>query len=311
MLSTGNLLTIQDLNREDIVQIIEIARLFREINKRPIKKLPSLRGRTIINFFLEPSTRTRTSFEIAAKRLSADAINISGSASSTVKGESITDTAETLSSMDCDLIVCRHRYAGTPHLLTEHMDCPVINAGDGKHQHPTQTLLDLFTIHQELGGFEGRKVGIIGDILHSRVAGSLCPALTLLGAQPIVIAPPTLLPSRPDVLGADVCWNLDDVLGDLDVVYTLRIQNERMEKAPFPSTREYAMLYGIDARRLSLMKKNAIIMHPGPVNRGVELMPEAADSPQAHILDQVNAGVAVRMALMYLMLGGAADGISA
>ena len=289
MLSSKNLLTIQDLSREDIVQIIEIARIFREINTRPIKKLPSLRGRTVINLFLEPSTRTRTSFEIAAKRLSADAINMSASASSTVKGESLTDTAETLSAMNCDLIVCRHRYAGTPHLLSEHMSCPIINAGDGKHQHPTQTLLDLFTINEELGGIEGKKVGIVGD----------------------VIAPPTLLPSKPAALGADVCWDIDDVIGDLDVVYTLRIQNERLDEAPFPSVREYAMMYGIDSERLASMKKGAIIMHPGPINRGVELMPEAADSPQAHILDQVNAGVAVRMSLMYLMLGGAADGIAA
>lgn len=311
MLSSKNLLTIQDLSREDIVQIIEIARIFREINTRPIKKLPSLRGRTVINLFLEPSTRTRTSFEIAAKRLSADAINMSASASSTVKGESLTDTAETLSAMNCDLIVCRHRYAGTPHLLSEHMSCPIINAGDGKHQHPTQTLLDLFTINEELGGIEGKKVGIVGDVLHSRVAGSLCPALKMLGAKPVLIAPPTLLPSKPAALGADVCWDIDDVIGDLDVVYTLRIQNERLDEAPFPSVREYAMMYGIDSERLASMKKGAIIMHPGPINRGVELMPEAADSPQAHILDQVNAGVAVRMSLMYLMLGGAADGIAA
>ncbi|MBQ1448562.1 MAG: aspartate carbamoyltransferase catalytic subunit [Coriobacteriales bacterium] len=310
MLSSRSLRTIQDLSADDIMLVLELARRFREINERPIKKLPSLRGRTIINLFLEPSTRTRTSFEIAAKRLSADAINISGSASSTVKGESITDTAETLSAMNCDLLICRHRYAGTPHLLEQHLACPVINAGDGKHQHPTQTLLDLFTIREELGGIEGKTVGIVGDILHSRVAGSLGPALKLLGAKPLFIAAPTLLPSRPDVLGAEVCWNLDECIGDLDVVYMLRIQSERLDSAPFPSVREYSMLYGIDQRRLDMMKDDAIIMHPGPINRGVELMPEAADSPRAHILDQVNAGVAVRMALMYLILGGAIDGVA-
>ncbi len=310
MLSSRSLRTIQDLSADDIMLVLELARRFREINERPIKKLPSLRGRTIINLFLEPSTRTRTSFEIAAKRLSADAINISGSASSTVKGESITDTAETLSAMNCDLLICRHRYAGTPYLLEQHLACPVINAGDGKHQHPTQTLLDLFTIREELGGIEGKTVGIVGDILHSRVAGSLSPALKLLGANPLFIAAPTLLPSRPDVLGAEVCWNLDECIGDLDVVYMLRIQSERLDSAPFPSVREYSMLYGIDQRRLDMMKDDAIIMHPGPINRGVELMPEAADSPRAHILDQVNAGVAVRMALMYLILGGAIDGVA-
>lgn len=310
MLSSRSLRTIQDLSADDMMLILDLARRFREVNERPIKKLPSLRGRTIINLFLEPSTRTRTSFEIAAKRLSADAINISGSASSTVKGESIADTAETLSAMNCDLLICRHRYAGTPYLLEQHLACPVINAGDGKHQHPTQTLLDLFTIREELGGIEGRTVGIVGDILHSRVAGSLGPALKLLGAKPIFIAAPTLLPSRPDVLGAEVCWNLDECIGDLDVVYMLRIQSERLDSAPFPSVREYSMLYGIDQRRLEMMKDDAIIMHPGPINRGVELMPEAADSPRAHILDQVNAGVAVRMALMYLILGGAIDGVA-
>jgi aspartate carbamoyltransferase catalytic subunit len=311
MLKAKNLLTIQDLDSYDLLQVLDVARIFRDVNDRPIKKLPTLRGRTVINLFLEPSTRTRTSFEIAAKRLSADSINMNVSASSTVKGESIVDTAETLSSMNCDLIVCRHRYAGTPRILSEHMDCPVINAGDGRHQHPTQTLLDLFTMREELGEFEGKKVGIIGDILHSRVAGSLAPALTMLGAEVCFIAPPTLLPSKPSALGASACWDLDEVIGDLDVVYALRIQRERLDDAPFPSIREYAMLYGIDERRLGEMKKDAIIMHPGPVNRGVELSSAAVDSPCAHILDQVNAGVAVRMALMYLLLGGTADGIAA
>lgn len=311
MLKARSLLSIQDLDAADIQEVLDVARIFQDVNRRPIKKLPTLRGRTVINLFFEPSTRTRTSFEIAAKRLSADSVNINASSSSTQKGESLVDTAETLSSMNCDLLVCRHRYAGTPHILGRHMDCPVINAGDGRHQHPTQTLLDLFTMREELGDLAGRKVGIVGDIVHSRVAGSLAPALRLLGATPYFISAPTLLPARPEALGAEACWNLDEILGELDVVYALRIQLERLDDAPFPSTREYAMLYGIDERRLSLMKDDAIIMHPGPVNRGVELSSEAADSPRAHILDQVNAGVAVRMALMYLLLGGSADGIAA
>ncbi|NTU89122.1 MAG: aspartate carbamoyltransferase catalytic subunit [Actinobacteria bacterium] len=308
MISSKNLLTIEDFTPEDILQVLDTAVSFKDVNARAIKKLPTLRGRTVINLFLEPSTRTRTSFEIAAKRLSADAINMSGSASATVKGESLADTAETLSAMNCDLVIIRHRYAGAPGILARHMDARIINAGDGKHQHPTQTLLDLYTIREELGSIEGKTVGIIGDIAHSRVAGSLCPALVALGAKPIVIAPPTLMPSRPDILGAEKSYSLDDLLPDLDVVYTLRIQQERMDESPFPSLREYAMLYGIDSKRLQAMKPGAIIMHPGPINRGVELSAEAADSPRARILDQVNAGVAVRMALMYLMLGGEQSG---
>jgi aspartate carbamoyltransferase catalytic subunit len=303
-----NLLTIADLNTADIMLLLDTARTFKEVNDRTIKKLPTLRGRTVINLFLEPSTRTRTSFEIAAKRLSADAVNMSGAASSTVKGESLDDTAETLNAMDCDLVVIRHRYAGASHMLSKHMDAHIINAGDGKHQHPTQALLDLYTIREELGGFEGKRVGIVGDILHSRVVGSLCPVLRKLGAIPIVIAPPTLMPSCPEVLGAEFAYHIDEVLPALDVVYLLRIQQERLDDAPIPSLREYTMLYGIDTKRLETMKDEAIILHPGPLNRGVELSAAVADSKRSHILDQVNAGVAVRMALMYLMLGGVQDG---
>ncbi|MBQ6453667.1 MAG: aspartate carbamoyltransferase catalytic subunit [Coriobacteriales bacterium] len=299
-----NLITIQDLDRQDIIEVLDTARSFKAINDRTIKKLPTFRGRTIINLFMEPSTRTRTSFEIAAKRLSADAINMTGSSSSTVKGESLADTAQTLAAMNCDLVVIRHRYAGAPGILAKNMDCHVINAGDGKHQHPTQTLLDLFTMRETFGHIAGLKVGIVGDIVHSRVAGSLAPALTMLGADVTFVGAPTLMPSRSDVLGAKVSYHLDPVLPDFDVLYMLRVQQERLDNSPFPSIREYSMLYGIDERRLEAMKPGAIIMHPGPINRGVELSAAAADSPRTKILDQVNAGVAVRMALMYLMLGG-------
>jgi aspartate carbamoyltransferase catalytic subunit len=287
---------------------LDTARSFKEVNEREIKKLPTLRGRTVVNVFLENSTRTRTSFEIAAKRLSADAVNFSASSSATSKGESLVDTAQTLDAMDCDLVVVRHRYAGSPQILARNMRAHIINGGDGKHQHPTQALLDMFTIRERFGRFEGLKVGIVGDIAHSRVAGSLAPGLTALGAEVTVIAPPTLLPSRPEVLGAKVAYDLDSILGTLDVVYMLRIQLERIEAAPFPSLREYAMFYGINRERLGALKEDAIIMHPGPVNRGVELTSDAIDTARNLLLYQVNAGVAVRMALMYLLIGGEASG---
>jgi aspartate carbamoyltransferase catalytic subunit len=243
--------------------------------------------------------------------LSADGINFSASASATSKGESLIDTAKTLDAMDCDLVIIRHRFAGAPYTLTKHMRAHIINGGDGKHQHPTQALLDLFTIREHFGSIEGLNVAIVGDITHSRVFGSLAPALILMGAQVTAIAPPTLLPARLDALGVGVSHTLDDVLPDFDVVYMLRIQQERIEESPFPSLREYAMLYGIDTRRMALMKPDAIIMHPGPVNRGVELSSEAVDTARNLLLYQVNAGVAVRMALMYLLLGGDQDGIAA
>lgn len=306
MLSCRHLIDIRDITPDDIRLILDTASSFAEVNQRRIKKLPTLRGRTVINLFLEPSTRTRTSFEIAAKRLSADAINMTGSASAATKGESLRDTALTLSAMACDLIVVRHRYSGAPYVLAEAMDACVVNGGDGRHQHPTQALLDLFTIRERLGRLEGVTVGIVGDIGHSRVAGSLVPALRAVGARPIVIAPPTLMPARPDALGAEAAGDLDDVLGELDVAYMLRVQAERMNGGlPFPSLREYARLYGMDGARLARMKPDAIVMHPGPMNRGVEVTSQVADSPRMVVLDQVNAGVAVRMAVMYLLLGGA------
>jgi aspartate carbamoyltransferase catalytic subunit len=302
---------MDDLTPDDIARVLETAESFAEVNKRRIKKLPTLRGLTIVNLFLEPSTRTRTSFEIAAKRLSADGINFTASASATVKGESLRDTAATLSAMNCDLVVIRHKYAGAPRILSEMMDCSIVNGGDGIHEHPTQALLDLYTMKGALGRLEGLRVGIVGDIAHSRVAGSLIPALRKVGATPVVIAPPTLLPSRPDVLGAEVSWDLDEQLPSLDVAYMLRIQMERADGMPFPSLREYARFYGMNARRLEAMKPEAIVMHPGPMNRGVEISADVADSERSLVLTQVESGVAVRMAVMYLLLGGADSGVAA
>lgn len=311
MLSSRHIIDIEDLSLEDVTILLDTATSFKEVNARRIKKLPTLRGRTIVNLFLEPSTRTRTSFEIAAKRLSADAINFAASSSATAKGESLADTAETLSAMACDLVIVRHKYAGAPRMLARHMDAHVINGGDGMHQHPTQALLDLLTIRERMGRLEGLTVGIAGDIAHSRVAGSLVPALKLVGARPIVIGPPTLMPSRPDVLGAEVSYSLDDVLSELDVAYMLRIQVERSQGSPLPSTREYSRLWGMNEARLARMKPEAIVMHPGPMNRGVEISSRVADSPRTVVLDQVNAGVAVRMAAMFLLLGGDAGGVVA
>jgi aspartate carbamoyltransferase catalytic subunit len=311
MLSSKHILGMSDLTPDDIARILETAASFSEVNERRIKKLPTLRGLTIVNLFLEPSTRTRTSFEIAAKRLSADGINFTASASATVKGESLRDTASTLAAMSCDLVVVRHKYAGAPRMLSEVMDCSVVNGGDGMHEHPTQALLDLYTMQRSLGHLEGLTVGIVGDIAHSRVAGSLIPALRKVGATPIVIAPPTLLPCRPDVLGAEVAWDFDEVLPSLDVAYMLRVQMERADGMPFPSVREYARFYGMDLARLSAMKPGAIVMHPGPMNRGVEISGDVADSDRSLVLEQVESGVAVRMAVMFLLLGGAQGGAAA
>lgn len=311
MLEHKHLIDIDEYSASEITEILDTAKSFKEVNDRTIKKLPTLRGRTLVNLFMEPSTRTRTSFEIAGKRLSGDVINFSASTSSTSKGETLADTAETLDAMNCDLVVVRSKQEGAPRLLARHMDAHVVNGGDGKHQHPTQALLDAFTMRETLGHIEGLTVGIVGDIAHSRVVGSLVPLLNIMGATPIVIGPPTLMPARPDALGARCSYTLDDVLPELDIVYMLRIQLERIDAAPLPSLREYAMLYGIDARRMDAMKHDAIIMHPGPINRGVELSAEAADSPRSVILNQVNAGVAVRMAVMYLLLGGEGNGAAA
>lgn len=311
MFDHKNLLSIDELSAEDIMTVLRYAQTFEEVNERPIKKVPALRGKTICNLFLEPSTRTRGSFELAEKRLSCDTINAGGSASSTVKGESLVDTVKTLDSMKVDMFVVRHKYAGTPYIVSQNTNAAVIDAGDGKHQHPTQALLDLYTIWKEKGTFEGLSVGIVGDIVHSRVAGSLVPALAKLGAHVTLIAPATMLPAAPEVLGAQrATSDFDTVLPDLDVVYMLRIQLERIEEAPFPSLREYNLLYGLTQERASLMKPDAIVCHPGPINRGVELDSYMADGSHSVITDQVFAGVCVRMALIYLLLGGASDELS-
>lgn len=307
-----HLMDITEYSEEEIMRILETAITFKEVNERKIKKLPTLRGLTIVNMFNEPSTRTRSSFELAEKRLSCDSLNFGGSSTSAVKGESLVDTIETLNAYKVDMVIVRDKHAGVPHLIAEHTDAGVVDAGDGKHQHPTQALLDLYSIWEKTGTLKGLHVGIVGDIGHSRVCGSLVPALKIMGCEVSVIAPKTLMPARPDVLGADhVVYSLDEVLPELDVVYMLRIQRERLEGAPYPSLREYNMLYGLTRKREPLMKKDALIAHPGPINRGVELDSYMADHPtRSVILDQVYAGICVRMAVLYLLLGGE-DGAAA
>ena len=304
-----HLLGIEQLSSEDIVQVLDLAETFVEINERPIKKVPTLRGRTVINLFLEPSTRTRTSFEIAAKRLSADAVNISGSTSSTVKGETLLDTALNLQAMAPDVIVLRHSSSGAPHFIAKHVEAAVINAGDGTHEHPTQALLDCATIRKHKGRIAGLTVAICGDIAHSRVARSDLLALTRLGATVRLAGPHTMLPVGIEQMvepgRVEVHARLEGALDGADVVIMLRIQGERLGAVSlFPNTREYSRYFGLGLRMAARLKEDAIIMHPGPINRGVELDPAIADGPRSVILDQVSYGVAVRMALLYLMGGG-------
>ena len=308
-----HLIDITEYSADDIMAILETAVKFKEVNERRIKQVPTLKGFTVVNMFNEPSTRTRSSFEMAEKRLSASSLNFGGSSTSTVKGESLVDTVETLCSYKVDMIVVRDKHAGVPRKIADASGVHVIDAGDGKHQHPTQALLDLYTIWQTKGRLDGLKVGVVGDIGHSRVCGSLIPALKIMGCEVTVIAPPTLLPARPEVLGADhVSHNIDEVLPELDVVYMLRIQRERLEGAPYPSLREYNMLYGLTEKRNKLMRPDCIVCHPGPINRGVELDSFMADHPERSvILDQVYAGILTRMAALYLLLGGSEDGITA
>lgn len=311
MLSVRNLINTTQLTCDDIEQILDTARTFEEVNSRTIKKLPTLRGRTVVNLFLEPSTRTKSSFELACKRLGADTLSIAGSSSSVVKGESLIDTVKTLDAMGVDMYICRAKFAGSPEIIERTSSARVINAGDGKHAHPTQALLDLYTLNKRFGRLDGLHVGIVGDSLHSRVVGSLVPALRKMGAHVTLIGPKTFLPARPDVLGAQATSDLDAVLPTLDVVYLLRVQLERMEGAAIPSVRDYSMLYGIDERRARLMAPQAVVMHPGPVNRGVEVCSAVIDADNSLITNQVNAGVSVRMAAIYLLLGGEADGSAA
>ncbi len=309
-LQRKDLLGIEDLTVEEINLILDTADAFRDINLRRIKKVPTLRGKTVINLFFEASTRTRTSFEIAAKRLSADAINISASTSSVVKGETLIDTALNLQAMAPDAIVIRHSAAGAPHQIARVVEAAVINAGDGAHEHPTQALLDALTIRQHKGRIAGLKVAIIGDILHSRVARSNAHLLSKLGAHVVLAGPRTLLPfglerrlapSEGSVTFAD---NINEAITDADVVMVLRIQLEREAGGFFPSLHEYSIHYGLNRRRLGLAKEDVVVMHPGPINRGVEIDSDVADGPFSLILDQVNNGVAVRMAILYLLAGG-------
>ena len=308
-----HLLGIEPLSAEDIVQVLDLGETFLEISERSIKKVPTLRGRTVINLFLEASTRTRTSFEIAAKRLSADAVNISGSGSSTSKGESLLDTALNLAAMRPDVIVLRHSASGAAELISRHVEAAVINAGDGTHEHPTQALLDASTIRHHKGKVDGLEIAIVGDIEHSRVARSNLYSLSRLGARLRLCAPYTMMPHGIADLAGErqgsvrLCHRLEAALEGADVVMMLRIQKERMGGGPgrFPSTREYSRNFGLSPRTVEYAKPNAIIMHPGPINRGVEMDPAVADGPRSVILDQVTRGVAIRMALLYLLGAGA------
>jgi len=304
-LNSKDLLGIEQLTVDEITLILDTAESFKEVSQRAIKKVPTLRGKTIINFFHESSTRTRISFEVAAKRLSADAINFSTSGSSISKGETLLDTVLNLEAMQADIIVMRHSIPGSPHFIASRLNASVINAGDGAHEHPTQALLDLLTIRQRTGQFKDLTVLIVGDITHSRVARSNIFGLKKLGANVIVCGPPTMIPLEIDRLGVEVCHNIEDAIPKADIVMMLRIQRERQSKVLIPSLREYSQLFCLNPSRMKLARKNVLVMHPGPINRGVELDPRVADGPYSIILDQVTNGVAVRMALLFLMAGRA------
>jgi len=316
-----HLISAADLSRDDALRVLDTADELARISDRPIKKLPTLRGRTVVNLFFEDSTRTRISFEAAAKRLSADVINFSAKGSSVAKGESLKDTALTLEAMGADAVVIRHNASGAPHRLAEWVRGSVINAGDGAHEHPTQALLDAFTIRRRFGRssngqgpggqaarggtLDGLRVTIVGDILHSRVARSNVILLHTLGAEVLLVAPPTLLPVAVDTWPCSIAYDLDAALPKSDVVMMLRIQLERMNAAFFPSVREYSRRYGLDSARMAQLPERAIVMHPGPMNRGVEIAAGVADSPRSTVVEQVANGVSVRMAVLYLLLGGA------
>ena len=299
-----HLVSLADLSVEDLELVLRTAKSFKEISSRSIKKVPTLRGRTVINLFFEPSTRTRLSFEIAAKRMSADTFNISASTSSTTKGETLVDTVLNLQAMHPDMIIIRHSSSGAANLLKRHIKASVINAGDGTHEHPSQGLLDMMTVREHKGDLAGLKIAIIGDIAHSRVAHSDIIGFTKMGASVSVSGPATMVPPEVERLGARVCRQPQDAVADADVVMALRIQRERLRDPLIPSLREYATFFGINKKLLKLAKPDALIMHPGPINRGVEIDPAIADGPNSVILDQVTNGVAVRMALLYLLMGG-------
>lgn len=298
-----HLLGIESMQPEEIVTVLDTAEAMLEISQREIKRVPTLRGRTVINVFLEPSTRTRVSFEIAAKRLSADAVNVSAAGSSLAKAETLADMVQNLAAMNADVLIVRDRTAGVPRMLAERVRVPVINAGDGLHEHPTQALLDAFTVRQSLGSLEGRVVAIVGDIAHSRVARSDIYAFTKLGAEVRVAAPATMMPPGIELLGVKPCESMAEALAGADVIVMLRIQQERLEGPLFPGVREYAQTFGLTQEKLTLASPDAIVLHPGPLNRGVEIATEVADAEPSRILDQVTNGVAVRMAVLYLVTG--------
>ena len=302
-LRSKDLVSIKDLSAGEIEHIIETAAGFKDVLGRDIKKVPALRGKTTVNLFYEPSTRTRTSFEVAAKRLSTDVINIATSTSSVVKGETLLDTARTVLALGADIVVIRHKCSGTPHFLARNIDASVVNAGDGTNEHPTQALLDLFTMKENKGRIQGLEVAIVGDILHSRVAKSNIYALSKLGAKVRLIGPPTLVPDCMRDLGVGIYADMNAGLEGVDVIMMLRIQLERQGKGFFPSTHEYFRNWGLTAARVARAKEDAIIMHPGPMNRGIEIASEVADSSRSVILDQVTNGIAIRMAVLYLVSG--------
>ena len=302
-----HLLDIERLSTEEITTVLDTAREFKAVGERDIKKVPALQGKTVVNFFVEPSTRTRVSFELSAKRLSADIINFSADASSFQKGESLKDTARTLEALNADVIVIRHKAAGAPHFLARFLNAHVVNAGDGAHEHPTQALLDVFTIREKKGEIADLNITILGDILYSRVARSNIWALRKLGANITLCGPSTLVPRVFEQMGCRVTYDLDEALASADVINLLRIQHERQRKTMFPSIGEYASLFGLTHARLAKTKPEALIMHPGPMNRGVEIESEIADGDRAVILEQVTNGIAVRMSVLYLVNGGKAE----
>src|SRR5438552_15275004 len=296
-----HLLTVEELSVEDIRYVLDTADSFKEVSTRSVKKVPALRGQVMVNLFFEDSTRTRTSFALAAQRLSADVIDFSEKHSSTNKGETLIDTARTIEAMGIDIMVVRHKAAGAAQMLSRTLQCSVVNAGDGAHEHPTQGLLDLYTIRERFNKIDGLKVAIVGDIANSRVARSNLWGLTKLGAQVILVGPPTLLPKSFEQLGARVVHNLDEVIGEVDVINMLRVQFERIASSQFPSVREFTRMFGLTWDRFQRCKKDVFVMHPGPMNRGIEISSDIADGPQSGILTQVTNGLAVRMAVLYLV----------
>ncbi len=303
-----DILGLQEMSAEEIKLILDTAAPMKEILKRKIKKLPTLRGRSVVTLFYEPSTRTRNSFELAAKYMGADTVNVTVATSSVQKGENLKDTAKTIQMMGIDVIVIRHSAAGAPHMLARMVEARVINAGDGAHEHPTQALLDMFTIKEKKGDFKGLQVAILGDITHSRVARSNIWGLTKMGAEVRVVGPTTLMPPYISELGVKVFHRCEEALEGVDVINVLRIQRERQRKGLFPSIREYSRLFGLNEARLRLAKPDVLVLHPGPVNRGVEISPQVQDGPHSAINEQVTNGVAVRMALLYLLLSGGESG---